>query len=119
MKSKINRILVISMLIGFCLSSTNLKSQLVQPNYPFSLLLEKDTHDTYNNWFSLGYLFETEWSSEVNKTPKGDSLKNMLEIKCKREGVKDSVIPELNRSPVLKTRKKNFRNKPVIIQTRI
>ncbi len=119
MKIKINRIMIICMLIGFFISPTILKSQLIQPNNPISLLLESDTQYTSNNWFSLDYFFESDWSSEENETSKGDSLKNKLEIKCNRKGTKDSVIPELNRNPVLKIKKKNFRNKPVIIQTRI
>ena len=119
MKRKINRIMIICMLIGFCISPSILKSQLIKTNNPIYLLLESDTQYTFNNWFSLDYFFEADWSSEEDETSKGDSLKNKLEIKYNMKGTKDSVIPELNRCPVLKIKKNNYRNKPVIIQTRI
>ena len=111
--------MIISMLLGFCICPTILKSQLIQPNNPISLLLESDTQYTFNNWFSLDYFFETDWSSEENKTSKGDSLKNKLEVKSKMKSSNDSAIPELDRSSLKKIKKKNFRNRPVIIQTRI
>ena len=118
MKTRMNRILMISMLIGFCISSTNLKSQMIQSGYPCLNLLETDTQYTLNNWFSLDYYFEADWSSEKNNTPKGDSLKNKLDIKSKMKSSKDSAI-QMNRSSLKKIRKKTFRNKTVIIQTRI
>jgi len=119
MKRKINRIMIICMLIGFCISPTILKSQLIQSNYPISILLETDSQNTFTNWFSLDYFFEADWSSEENDTSKGDSLKNKLEVKSKMKGSKDSSISKLNRCSSKKIRKMNFRNKTVIIQTRI
>ncbi|MCZ4693416.1 hypothetical protein DWB61_01480 [Ancylomarina euxinus] len=119
MKREINRIMIICMLIGFCISPTILKSQLIQANNSISILLESSTQYTYSKWFSLEYFFKTDWSSDENEISKGDSLKNKLEIKFNRKGTKDSLIPELNRRPVLKIKKNNFRNKPIIIQTRI
>jgi hypothetical protein len=119
MKRKINRIMIICMLIGFCISPTILKSQLIQTNNAISLLLDSDTQYTFKNWFSLDYFFEADWSSEENETSKGDSLKNKLEVKRKMKSSKDSVIPKLDRSFLKKIKKNNFRNKPVIIQTRI
>ena len=109
---------MIGMLIGFCIGPTILKSQLIQANNPIYLLFESDTQYTTNNWFSLDYFFESDWSSEENDTSKGDSLKNKLEVKSKMKSSKDP-IPELDRSSLKKIKKKNFRNKPIIIQTRI
>ncbi|WP_372641713.1 hypothetical protein [Ancylomarina sp.] len=119
MKRKINRIMIICMLIGFFISPTILKSQLIQANNSVFSLLESDTQYTFNNWFSLDYFFEADWSSEENETSKGDSLKNKLEVKSKMKSSKNSAIPELDRSSLKKIKKNNFRNKPVIIQTRI
>ena len=110
--------MIICMLIGFFISPTILKSQLIQPNNPISLLLELDTQNTFNNCFSLDYFFESDWSSVENEIFKGDSLKNNLEIQSKMKSTKNSTI-QLNRSSSKKIKKKNFRNMSVIIQTRI
>jgi len=91
---------------------------MVQSGYPAFNLLETDMNDTFNNWFSLDYYFEADWSSEKNNTPKGDSLKNKLEVESEMKSAKDAAV-QMNRSSLKKIRKKTFRNKTVIIQTRI
>ena len=111
---------MICMLIGFCISPSILKSQLVQPSNSASFLFESDMQYTinFNNWFSLDHLFGFDWSSEENEKAEAGSLKNKLDIKSKMKSSKDSAI-QMNRSSLTKIRKKTFRNKTVIIQTRI
>jgi len=119
MKRKLNRILIISMLIGFCISPIFLKSQLDQINKPISQLLDTDTQYTFNNRSRLDSSFESDWSSGQKEASKGDSLKNRLEIKSKLRNSKDSVIPRSKRNSLRRIKKKNFRNKPIVIQIRI
>ena len=119
MKRKINRILIISMLIGFCISPIFLKSQLDQINKPISQLLNTDTQYPFSNRSRLDSSFEKDWSSGQKVASKGDSLKSKLEIKSKMKNSKDSVIPRSNRKALKKIKKKNFRNKPIVIQIRI
>ena len=116
MKRRIIRIMMICMLIGFCISPSILKSQLVQPSNSASFLFESDMQYTinFNNWFSLDHLFGFDWSSEENEKAEAGSLKNKLDVESKIKSPKDSTVLKVNRSPL-----KNFRNKPVIIQTRI
>jgi len=107
---------MIGMLIGFCISPSILKSQLVQPCNPVSFLFESDMQYAinFNNWFSIDHFFGSDWSSEENEKTEAVSLKSKLEVKSEMKSSKDSTVLKVNRGPL-----KNFRNKTVIIQTRI
>lgn len=93
-----------------------MKSQLVQPYNSVSFLLESDMQDiiNFNNWFSIDHFYCSDWSSEENEKAEAGRLKSKLEIESKMKDSKDSTLLKMNRSPL-----KNFRNKTVIIQTRI
>ncbi|MGB5989282.1 MAG: hypothetical protein WBG43_06045 [Marinifilaceae bacterium] len=119
MKRKINRIMVVCMLIGFSICPTILKSQMVQPTSSISFLINSDSQFNFNNWLSLNYFFDSDWPSGEKETIKADSLKKAIEIKSKTKSFNDSTIPKSKRISFKNLKKKNFRNMPVVIQTRI
>ncbi len=119
MKRKINRIMIVCMLIGFCASPSILKSQSVQSTSSISFSLNSDSQSNFNNWFSLNHFFDSDWSSDEEEAIKADSLKKALEVKSRVKSSIDSIIPKSKRNSLNKIRKKNFRNMPVVIQTRI
>ena len=119
MKRKINRIMIVWMLIGFCASPSILKSQMVQPMSSISFLISSDSQYNFNNWLSLNHFFDSDWSSDEDEAIKADSLKKALGSKPKVKNSNDSVIPNFKRNSLKKKRKMNFRNMPVVIQTRI
>jgi hypothetical protein len=82
-------------------------------------LLSSNSQSNFNNWFSLNHFFDSDWSSDENEAIKADSLKKALESKSKVKCSNDSDIPISNKKYLKKKRKKNFRNMPVVIQTRI
>lgn len=111
--------MLICMLIGFCASPSILKSQSVQTTSSISFLINSDSEFNFNNWLSLNYFFDSDWSSGEKETIKGDSLKKVLEIKSKAKSFNHSSIPKSKRKSFKNLKKKNFRNMPVVIQTRI
>lgn len=111
--------MIVCMLIGFCISPSILKSQSVQPMSSISFSLNSDSQSNFNSWFSLNHFFDSDWSSDEEEAIKADSLKKALEVKSKVKNSNDSIIPKSKRNSLKKTRKKNFRNMPVVIQTRI
>lgn len=119
MKKGINRIMIVCMLIGFSICPSILKSQSVRSTSSSSLLINSDSQSNFNNWFSLNHFFDSDWSSDEEEAIKADSLKKALEVKSKVKSSNDSVIPKSKRNSLKKTRKTNFRNMPVVIQTRI
>lgn len=119
MKGKINRIMIVFMLIGFCASPLILKSQSVQPVSSISFLLKSDSQSNFNNWFSFNHFFDSDWSLDENEVVKVDSSQKALDSKFKVKRSNDSTTLKFKRSSLKKTRKKNFRNMPVVIQTRI
>ena len=119
MKRKINRIVVVCLLIGFCISPLILKSQSVQPTSSIFFSLSSDSQSNLNNWFSFKYFFDSDWSSIEKEATKTDSLKKTLEIKSKAKRSNDSISPKSKRNSLKKLSKTNFRNMPVVIKTRI
>ncbi|MFT5750484.1 MAG: hypothetical protein ACI93S_001771 [Ancylomarina sp.] len=111
--------MIVCMLIGFCASPSTLKSQMVQPMSSISFLINSNSQYNFNNWFSLNPFFDSDWSSDEYEVIKADSLKKALESKSKVKCSNDSIFPKSKRSSLKKIRKKNFRNMPVVIQTRI
>jgi len=111
--------MLICMLIGFCASSSILKSQSVQTTSSISFLINSDSQFNFNNWLSLNHFFDSDWSSGEKETIKADSLKKVFEIKSKAKSSNDSTIPKSKGNSFKNLKKKNFRNMPVVIQTRI
>ncbi len=111
--------MVVFILIGFCASPSILKSQSVLPVSSSSLMINSDSHFYFNNWFSLNHFFNSDWSSDEGEAIKADSLRKALEVKSKVKSSNDSIVPKSKRNPLNKIRKKNFRNMPIVIQTRI
>lgn len=119
MKRKLNRIMIVCMLIGLCVSPSILKSQSVEPTNSISLFLNSDTGSNFNSWFSFNHFFDSDWSSDEKEAVKADSLRKELEIESKVKSSNELTIPKSKRDSLNKLRKKNFRNMPVVIQTRI
>ena len=119
MKRKINRIAIVCMLIGFFASPSLLKSQTFQLMSSMSCLIKPDSQCNFNNRFSLNHFFDSDWVPNKGETFKADSLKKVLEIAPKLKSFNNSIIPKSKRNSLTKTRQMNFRNMPVLIQTRI
>ncbi|MRT94442.1 hypothetical protein [Ancylomarina sp. 16SWW S1-10-2] len=119
MKRKINRIVVVFLLFGFCISPLILKSQTIQSTSSIFFSLSSDSQPNINNWFSFKYFFDSDWSSIEKETTKTDSLKKTHEIKSKAKRSHDSISPKSKENSLKKLSKTNFRNMPIVIKTRI
>ncbi len=111
--------MIVCVLIGFCASPSTAKSQMVQPMSSIYLVVKLDIQYNFNNWFSLNHFFDSDWSPDEDEAIKVDSLKKGLDCKTKVKRSTDSIIIKSKRSSLKKTRKTNFRNMQVVIQTRI
>ncbi len=121
MKRKINRILILSMIIGFSANPFSLKSQLIQLDNSIPCLSQ--THIQYlislNKWFNFNHILKSDWSSDEKCETKVDSLRINFEETNQWYDFKDSNTSKLKRNSSKKIRQKNFRNRQIVIQTSI
>lgn len=121
MKRKINRIILIGLLVGFCISPSILKSQLVQPDNSISSILDSKVKEVFSlfNWYSYDDSNICDLDQVKTIPSKCNTLKRGNESLQKPQNNSDTIPLKIEPNAHKKLKRKNYRNMPVIIQTRI